>query len=92
MLGAWCVCVSHGKWALALVLAVHLQIFFENDVRLPEALFEEVDEGLTEVLPRRLTVQEVTFIWIDLDNHRARSHMINTHIAITFRLQPSKLA
>lgn len=57
---------------LTLVLALLLQLFFENVVWLPETLFVKVDEGLTEVLPRRLAVEEVAFIWIDLNNHREK--------------------
>lgn len=57
---------------LTLVLAVLLQLFFKNGVWLPETLFVKVDEGLSEVLPCCLAVEEVSFIWIDLNNQRGK--------------------
>lgn len=75
---AWGV-LCHDKRVLTLIFALLLQIF-KNVVWLPEALFEKVDQGLTEVLPCCLVVEEVTFVWIDLDNHRARITLSTPHL------------
>lgn len=64
--GAGFVLGHHGTGGLTLLFAFLLQRLLEHLIREPEALLEEVDQRLAEVLPRSLVVNEVSFIWVDL--------------------------
>lgn len=48
------------------VVLVLLLLVVLHDLRHPETLLEEVDQGLAQVLPCPLAVQEVSLIWVDL--------------------------
>lgn len=64
--GAGFVLGHHGTGGLTLLFAFLLQRLLEHLIREPEALLEEVDQRLAEVLPCSLVVNEVSFVWVDL--------------------------
>lgn len=51
---------------LTVLLVLFWLVIIDEDLRLPETLLKEVDEGLAQVLPRPLAVEEVTLVWVDL--------------------------
>ena len=71
---------------LTLVLALLLQRLLKHDLRQPEALLEEVHQGLAEVLPRGFAVDEVAFVRVYLrhkDTFYSEGAAATTHSLFT---------
>lgn len=57
---------------LTLFLALALQPPLEDEFRKPEAILEEVDQRLAQVLLCGFAVKKVAFVWVDLRRRRRR--------------------